>query len=121
MPTVYDYFQRACRRDSDRFCGISGEQCFDSDGNSAEFRLDARDGRIRSAQYRCTTCVTLVALCEHLAEVLTGSALDEASSWTPERLLALHPEIPAMRRDRATLAVMAVQSALQKCMEGACA
>jgi NifU-like protein involved in Fe-S cluster formation len=118
--TVYDYFQRANKRTFDRFNGISGAKCVDVEGNSAIFWLESADGRIVAAEYKCTTCCTLVALCEHLAEALTGVTFDDARQWTAEQLLALHPEIPPVRQDRAMLAVSAVQSALQKSMEGAC-
>ena len=119
MPTVYDYFQHACRRDLEQLNGIAGEKCFDSDGNSAFFALEpSASGVIQSARYRCTTCFTLVALCERLAEELTGSSIADAALWTAERLLSLHPEIPAMRHDRAMLAVTAVQSAVRQYTEG---
>lgn len=119
MPTVYEYFQRACTRRPEQFRGIAGEKCTDTDGNSAVFALEpASSDRIQTARYRCTTCVTLVALCERLADELTGSSLADASSWSAERLLALHPEVPAVRHDRAILAVKAVQSAVRKYTEG---
>lgn len=120
VPTVYDYFQRACRRDPEPLRGISGDECFDSDGNSVVFALETgKSERILRALYRCTTCVTLVALCERLAEELSGSTTAEAASWSAERLLSLHPEVPPVRRDRAMLAVTAVQSAIRKHTEGA--
>ena len=119
VSTVYDYFQRACRRNDAGFRGIAGETCLDSDGNSAVFALElGSGGRIEGARYRCTTCVTLVALCERIAEELTGSTVEAASWWTAERLLSLHPEIPAIRQDRAMLAVKAVESALRRFTEG---
>jgi hypothetical protein len=119
VATVYDYFRRACRRDPEQLSGIAGEKCIDSEGNSAVFSLEpSSSGVIESAQYRCTTCFTLVALCERLADELTGSSVADAASWTAERLLSLHPEIPAMRHDRAMLAVTAVQSAVRKYTEG---
>ena len=120
MSTVYDYFQRACRRDQEQLRGITGDKCVDSEGNSALFALVLEgSGRIRAAQYRCTTCVTMFALCERLAEELTGATVTDASTWTANRLLSLHPEVPPVRHDRAMLAVFAVQSAVRKYTEGA--
>lgn len=120
VPTVYDYFQRACRRDPEPLRGFSGDQCFDSDGNSVVFALETAESElIVKGRYRCTTCVTLVAFCERLAEELSGSTTVDAASWSAERLLSLHPEVPPVRRDRAMLAVTAVQSAVRKLTEGA--
>ena len=120
MSTVYDYFHRACRRDPEQLRGITGDKCVDSEGNSALFSLQPEtSGRIVAAQYRCTTCFTLVALCERLAEELTGATVTDASQWTVERLLSLHPEVPPVRHDRAMLAITAVQSAVRKSTEGA--
>jgi hypothetical protein len=119
VPTVYEYFQRACTRRPEQFRGIAGEKCTDAYGNSVVFALEpASSDRIATARYRCTTCFTLVALCERLAEELTSSSLADARLWTAERLLSLHPEVPAVRHDRAMLAVTAVQSAVRKYTEG---
>jgi hypothetical protein len=114
VATLYDYFQRACRTPRNT-AGLPGERCFDDDGNSALFWIAAsEDGRIEAVAYRCTTCFTLVGLCEHLAELAAGTTLRDPSGWTAERLLSLHPEIPGSRRDRAALAVAALQSAARQ-------
>jgi NifU-like protein involved in Fe-S cluster formation len=75
--------------------------------------------RIIAADYRCSTCITLVALCEHLAELLIGFTADQAVQYTADRLLALHPEIPPERRNRAALAIDAMQSAAARLRKGA--
>jgi hypothetical protein len=114
VTTIYDYFQRACRGASARD-GLRGERCFDTDGNSAVFWIAvAPDRRIEAVTYQCTTCFTLVGLCEHLAELAAGTMLPDAIGWTADRLLSLHSEIPNNRRDRAVLAVAALQSAVQQ-------
>jgi hypothetical protein len=112
--TIHDYFQRACRRKLEPFSGVPGERCFDSDGNSAIFWLQVQGSRIARAQFRCTTCCTLVGLCEHASELLEGMTVAGAGEWTARRLLVLHPEIPAMRYDRAALAAEAIRSAAQR-------
>ena len=115
MPAIHDYFERACRRKSGPPAGYPGERCADAEGNSAVFWIEATpDGRIGAISYRCTTCFTLVALCEHLGEVVRGVTAAAAIAWTPQRVLALHPEVPASRRDRAALAAAALQSAVRK-------
>lgn len=119
--TLTDFFERACRRERGTPFGMPGEPHLDPDGNSALFWLSlGKDRRIATVQYRCTTCFTLVALCEHLAELVRGVSPEAAAGWTPERLLSLHPEIPVYRRDRAKLAVAAMQSAAARQSKGVC-
>jgi NifU-like protein involved in Fe-S cluster formation len=113
VQTIHDYFQRACRRKPEPFSGVPGTTCLDSDGNSAMFWLQLHGDRIVSAQFRCTTCCTLMGLCEHASELLAGMTVAEAENWTARRLLVLHPEIPAMRYGRAVLAAEAIRVAAQ--------
>jgi NifU-like protein involved in Fe-S cluster formation len=112
VPSVYDYFERALRRDMGDFRSTPGNESTDVEGNRAVFNLDVDRRRIATARYRCTTCVTLVALCEHLTDLLPGMTLEQARSFTAAELLRLHPEIPPGQRDRAVLAVAAAHSAL---------
>ena len=78
------------------------------------FRFEADGERITKADYRCTTCVTLVALCEHLAELAEGMRLSDAARYEPEVLIGKHPEIPPERRDRAGLAAEALRAAARR-------
>ena len=111
MLTIHDYFQRACQRKLEPFTGVPGEQCLGPDGNSARFWLHVDRNRIADAQFQCTTCCTLVGLCEHATELLSAMTLADAERCTARRLLVLHPEVPAMRFDRATLVAEAIRSA----------
>ena len=108
---VYYYFQQACRRE------VSPEvpqRWISEDDVTAGFRLRVgKAGRIDQADYRCTTCMTLVAMCEHAAESLRGATLDEARTRSAGDLLDRHPEVPPIRHSRAHLAVAAVQAALE--------
>jgi hypothetical protein len=110
--SVYDYFQQACRRELRPFPDTIR---YRRQGDAqAAFVLRANaEQRIESAEYRCTTCVTLVALCEHLAQEVCGATIQRARTLTPDYLLNLHPEIPDSRHARAELALGAVQEALQ--------
>ena len=119
---VYHYFERACRRErTGRAEGQPGEKVVDDEGNSALFWLLVDRGSIRSADYRCTTCMALVGLCEHLREMVAGMPLERAAQMPAAELLRLHPEIPSYRRDRAELAVRALHSAVQEHVKGVCA
>jgi len=70
-------------------------------------------GRIEAVDYRCTTCMTLVAMCEHVAEALCGATVDEALKLSAGDLLHWHPEVPPVRHSRANLAIAAAQLALK--------
>jgi NifU-like protein involved in Fe-S cluster formation len=86
---------------------------FGPDRNCALFNLEFERARIVKAIYRCTTCVTLVAFCEHLSELVVGMPTEHALSLEAEYLLRYHREVPAGRRDRALLAVNALKIAIQ--------
>lgn len=117
MPT-HDYFQRAFRRGAQTRAGIPGTLIRRSDGNCAMFWLVAAAGTISAVEYRCTTCVTLLAFCEHLAELAIGMSVEQAVQYSPQQLLALHPDVPQYKADRATLASEAFRSAAHQIAQG---
>jgi hypothetical protein len=106
---VYDYFQRALRRPRSPLAPGTVWRG-DEEGCMAGFQIRLERGRIVGVEYRSTTCATLVALCEHLTELTRGMTVAEALNYSPQNLLALHPEIPAGRRARADLAVRALHA-----------
>jgi NifU-like protein involved in Fe-S cluster formation len=112
--TVYDYFRHACCRVSRAPIGSSGALVHGDDGASAQFVLEVIGARITGASYACSSCVTLIALCEHLAELAAGKAMEDARRLEPAALLRMHPEIPPSKQDRALLAVAALRAALEK-------
>ena len=119
MAQVYEYFQRACRREHPDPGGVAGDPVSDPDDNTVLFWLEATPGgRLVAAEYRCTTCVTLVSLCEHLAELLPGTTTGEAAEFSARSLLELHPGIPESKQGRASLAIEAMQSAIRKLQDG---
>jgi NifU-like protein involved in Fe-S cluster formation len=108
---VYYYFQQACRR---QVKPLSPRHWVSDEDVSAGFALKFDEsGRIEIAEYRCTTCMTMVAMCEHVAEELRGATLDQARSLSAGELLTRHPEVPPIRRSRAYLAVAAARAALE--------
>jgi len=106
--STYDYFQRAFRRKSPGWAPLE----FGPDGLCAGFRLEWRGARIAAAEYTSSTCATLMALCQHLAEAAAGLTLEEARGLSEPWLLAAHPDIPEGRRNRAELAARAFRSGL---------
>ena len=112
LTAILQYFQRSLRegsRVSPR--PIAEEPARAVDGACAVFHMEVGRDRIRRAVFRSTACVTLTALCEHLAELAEGMSLGEAVAFEAETLLELHPEVPPERRDRAALAVEAFRAA----------
>jgi hypothetical protein len=107
---VYYYFQKAYRRQLQQTSSF--RFLADDDAQAAFVVRLASPDTIAAVEYRCTTCMTLVAVCEHIAEELQGSTLTRAKTVTAERILEQHPEIPKSRHSRAHLAAAAAQAAL---------
>ncbi|MDX2150944.1 MAG: hypothetical protein SFV54_09430 [Bryobacteraceae bacterium] len=107
--TVYELFQSALRREPPPDLPHVVD---DGEQHRAAFDLTFEHGRIVRAQYRASTCVTLVALCEELSRIAVGLTRAQALGLNANSLLLLHPEIPPARQARAALAVRAFEAAL---------
>ena len=108
---VYHYFQQACGR---KVSHPKPTRWVSSEDATAGFTLMVGErGRIEAVEYRCTTCMTLVAMCEHVAEALRGTTVNEALQLSADELLQWHPEVPTVRHTRAHLAVAAAHAALK--------
>lgn len=109
---VYDLFHQALRHNR-REPQTWGPTLQASDGVTASFALELQDGRLSAVSYRATTCITLVALCELLAQQATGLTIAEAQSLDAAWLLQAIPEIPQARQPRAELAAEAFHASLR--------
>lgn len=116
MKTINDYFQCAMCKPTLPIHIPAERYVSSGDGLKAAFALTCCDSRIQRGAYRCTTCATLVALCEHLSELVVDAAPGDVLQWTPDMLLNLHPEIPENKRDRITLALSALQASVGVCL-----
>ncbi|HXY09858.1 MAG TPA: iron-sulfur cluster assembly scaffold protein [Terriglobales bacterium] len=112
--TIYDYFHQALRNSQNTLRDVPRELVSDNDGNCVAFEVSEEAGRIREVRFKCTTCFTLVALCEHIVELACGMTISKAREIDREFLLELHPEVPPQLADRASLASQAFRAALQK-------
>jgi NifU-like protein involved in Fe-S cluster formation len=115
--TVNELFERGFRRNRAAPLSIEGTQCTDVEGNTARFSLDIVDGEISGLGFRVSSCATLIAYCEYIAETLPGFSLDIAKALTAAQLVDSVPGVPAFKHNRAALAVAAFRAALaQACV-----
>lgn len=91
---------------------ITGEWVVTPQGLRARFSLNLQKDNIAEIRFESTPCATLVAYCQALVEHERGRALMSAPSVTAETLVALLEGVPALRRDRAILAVAALRAAI---------
>jgi NifU-like protein involved in Fe-S cluster formation len=110
--TVSELFERGYRRSRAAALSIEGERHTDANGNTARFSLDPMDGRIIGVGFRATTCATLIAYCEFLAEAVPGFHLEIAKELTAAQLVASVPGVPPLKHNRAVLAIAAFRAAL---------
>jgi NifU-like protein involved in Fe-S cluster formation len=110
--TVSELFERGFRRNRAAPLPIEGAQLTDAEGNAARFSIDIADSKITGAGFRATSCATLIAYCEFIAESVPGFRLEIARELTATNLVAAVPGVPVLKRERAMLAVAAFRAAL---------
>ncbi len=112
--TVSELLDRGLRRNRAVPLAHEGAQLNDADGNVALFSIDVRDATIADVGFRMTSCATLVAYGELIAETVAGMRVELANGLTARELVEALPGVPALKRERAVLAVAAFRSALSK-------
>src|SRR5262245_30375550 len=110
--TVSELFERGFRRNRAAPLAIEGERLSDPDGNTARFSVDVADGRIAGVGFRVSTCATLMAYCELIAETVAGFRIDIARELTAANVVEAVPGVPPLKRERAMLAIAAFRAAL---------
>ena len=110
--TVGELIERGFRRNRAAPLPIEGGECADADGNAARFSLEVADGRITAAGFRASSCATLIAYCEFIAELAPGFRLEIARELTAANLVEGLPGVPALKRERAVLAIAAFRAAV---------
>jgi hypothetical protein len=113
--TVSELFERGFRRNRAAPLAFEGSPCVDAEGNSARFSVDIADGKIAGIGFRASSCATLIAYCELIAEVTPGVRLEIARELTATDLVEALPGVPALKRNRAVLAIAAFRAALASC------
>jgi NifU-like protein involved in Fe-S cluster formation len=110
--SISELFERGYRRNRSAALSIEGTRHVDAEGNTACFSLDAADGRIVGIGFRATTCATLIAYCEYIAEIVLGFRLEIARELTASQLVAAVSGVPAFKHERAMLAIIAFRASL---------
>jgi hypothetical protein len=110
--TVAELFERGFRRNREAPRAVTGTLCTGAGDNTASFSLDVADGRIGAVGFRASCCATLIAYCEYIAEITPGFGLSIARELTAADLVDSVPGVPALKRDRAVLAMAAFRAAL---------
>jgi NifU-like protein involved in Fe-S cluster formation len=112
--TVSELFDRGFRRNRQAPLAVTGDTCRGADDNTAAFGLDvADDGRIAAVGFSASCCATLIAYCEFIAEIAPGFRIEIARGLTAANLVESLPGVPALKRDRAVLAIAAFRAALK--------
>jgi NifU-like protein involved in Fe-S cluster formation len=115
--TVSDLFERGFRRNRAAPLPILGAELSDTEGNTARFSLAIADERIVDANFRASSCATLIAYCEFIAELVPGARLEIVTALTATDLVEAVPGVPALKHPRAVLAVAAFRAALAQTSE----
>ena len=112
--TVSELLERGMRRNRNAPLAIEGDACTDTEGNGARFSIAIAGGTVTAVGFRATSCATLIAYGELIAETMPGRSLDLAAGLSARDLVDALPGVPPLKRDRAVLAVAAFRSALSK-------
>jgi NifU-like protein involved in Fe-S cluster formation len=110
--SVSELFERGFRRLRDAPLAIEGGACGDRAGNFACFSVDFADGRIKRIGFRSSSCATLIAYCELIAETVPGFRCEIARVVTAKEIVEALPGVPPFKHERAALAVAALHAAL---------
>jgi NifU-like protein involved in Fe-S cluster formation len=111
--TVADLFERGYRRNRAEPLPLEGETVADAEGNHARFSLALDANRIAEIRFRASSCTTLVAYSEALAELLAGFDATMAAQYAPQDLVAALPGVHPLKQSRAVLAIAALRAALR--------
>ena len=114
-----DYFERGLHRRRRPLLPIVGDPRADEEDRRVRFSLSVADGVIDDVVFEATTCPTLIAFCEVLAERVQGHpAHDLAALVHPDAICAALPGIPPYKRNLALLASTGFLMAAGRALSG---
>lgn len=113
--SLKDLFEAALQRPRPRdFGNRAGRAADETQRLLVEIVLDIQDGVVSQAEFRATTCATLLAYCELLVRMVRGQRTLEALRIRAEDLVDRVRGVPPYRQSRASLAVAALRAALSQ-------
>ncbi len=110
--TVADLFERGYRRNRAEPLAVEGQAIADAEGNHARFSISLNADKIAEIRFRASSCTTLIAYSEALAELLAGFDAAMAAQYAPRDLVDALPGVHPLKRNRAVLAITALRAAL---------
>lgn len=110
--TVADLFERGFRRNRAAPLSIEGALRADAEGNAARFSVEIAQGKLAAVNFRATTCATLIAYCELIAELVPGMRAEMAKQLAARDVVEGLPGVPPLKHARAALAIEAFRAAL---------
>ncbi|HVT55222.1 MAG TPA: iron-sulfur cluster assembly scaffold protein [Xanthobacteraceae bacterium] len=110
--TVSDLFDRGYKRNRLAPFSITGASLHDANDLSAAFSLTIEHDTIKAVRFQVSTCITLIAYSELLAQLAAQRKPRDAARISEAELVAALPDVPTLKRDRAILAVNAFRAAL---------
>jgi NifU-like protein involved in Fe-S cluster formation len=116
--SAFDHLIRGFRRNGGPLLAVVGRVVHDGDGRNAQFSVEVEDGVLTAVSFNVSTCATLIAYSEFVAEGMTGATLSQAVALTPEQVIAPLKGIPPHKHDCARLAVSALHAAVKKALNG---
>lgn len=111
--TVSELFERGFRRVREAPLPIQGATCAGAEDNAVSFSLDVANGKIIALRFQASCCATLIAYCEYVAEIAPGFRIEIARGLSAQNLIEALPGVPALKRDRAVLAIAGFRAALR--------
>jgi len=110
--TVSELFERGFRRNRAQPMAVAGPVCTGAGGNSAKFTIDVSGGRLAGIGFCASSCATLIAYCELIAEMMPNARIEIAGALTAGELVTALPGVPPLKQNRAVLAIAAFRAAL---------
>jgi NifU-like protein involved in Fe-S cluster formation len=83
--SVTELFERGFRRNRAAPLSIEGALRADAEGNAARFSVEIAKGKLAAVNFRATTCATLIAYCELIAELVPGMSAEMAEQPCSEK------------------------------------
>src|SRR5271167_903828 len=117
-PSAFDHLMRGFRRNGGPLLAIVGRVARDGDGRTAQFSFELEDDVLKAVSFKVSTCATLIAYCEFVAECITGATLSQAVALTPEQVIAPLKGIPPHKHDCARFAITALRTAVEIALNG---